>query len=215
MSTNRTPDPHAAAVRHLARRCPLMKDLIARVGPCTWAAVSPDPFTVLVWCIVYQQLSTKAAGTIFARLAATVGGVPIARDRLAALTETDFRACGVSGPKQRALRALADHVAADPALLVDTAARDDALLREQLTAIKGIGPWSVHMFLMFGLLRPDVLPVGDLGLRMGVRDEYGLADLPSPAELEAVAEKWKPYRSVATWYFWRSRGFVPQTGRGG
>ncbi|MDB5306876.1 MAG: alkA 1 [Gemmataceae bacterium] len=194
---------HAKAVRHLARKCPVMKKLVARVGPCTLAPVSDDPFTLLVRCVIYQQISTKAATSIFNRLTAVVGGMPFARARLVALTEPDFKACGVSGPKQRTLRAVAAHIDANPDLLPGIEDREDDLLRTQLTAIKGIGPWSADMFLMFGLGRPDVLPVGDLGLRMGVRAEYGLEDLPTADEIIKLAEKWQPYRSVATWYFWR------------
>lgn len=206
---------YAKAVRHLSRRCPVLKALAKEVGPCTWAPMSDDPFTVLVRCVIYQQISTKAAKSIFDRLAAACGGLPIPRDRLAALPEADYRACGVSGPKQRTLRAVLDHVAANPDLLPGIEDRDEAVLRPQLTAIKGIGNWSVDMFLMFGLGRPDVLPVGDLGLRAGVMRRYGLAALPSPTEVAALAEKWKPYRSVATWYFWRAAGPVPQSGQGG
>jgi DNA-3-methyladenine glycosylase II len=203
------------ACRHLSRKCPVLKGLIKQVGPCTWAPVSDDPFTVLVRCVVYQQISTKAAKSIFERLAAAAGGLPIPRDRLAALSDAEFAACGVSGPKRRALRAVAGHVAANPDLLPAVADLDEAELRPRLTAITGVGPWTVDMFLMFAICKPDVLPVGDLGLRMGVRDVYGLKDLPTPAEVLARAEAWRPYRSVATWYFWRSRGFVPQSGQGG
>jgi DNA-3-methyladenine glycosylase II len=218
MSTTIPPDRaelYRKARRHLSRKCPVLKRLIARVGPCTWAPVSDDPFTILVRCVIYQQISTKAAKSIFERFAVAAGGLPVARDRLAALTEAEFKRCGVSGPKQRTLRAVAAHVAANPDLLPGIETREEAQLRVQLTAIKGIGPWSVDMFLMFGLGRPDVLPVGDLGLRMGVRDEYGLKEIPEADELVALAEPWRPYRSVATWYFWRSRGPVPQSGQGG
>jgi DNA-3-methyladenine glycosylase II len=203
------------ACRHLSRKCPVLKGLIKKVGPCTWAPVSDDPFTVLVRCVVYQQISTKAAKSIFERLTAAAGGMPIARARVAALSDADFQACGVSGPKRRALRAVADHVAANPDLLPAVNDLDEAELRPRLTAITGVGPWTVDMFLMFGLCRPDVLPVGDLGLRAGVKDMYGLKELPTPAEVTARAEPWRPYRSVATWYFWRSRGFVPQSSQGG
>ncbi len=208
-------NPHAKAVRHLARKCPVMKELVKLVGPCTWAPASDDPFTMLVRCVVYQQISTRAAKTIYDRLLAACGGPPVARERLVAMTEDELRACGVSGPKQRALRAVADYVAANPDLLPGIEARDEPTLRTQLVAIKGIGHWSVDMFLMFGLARPDVLPVGDLGLRAGVRKAFGLAELPTPAELEALAAPWQPYRSVATWYVWRSLGPVPQSGQGG
>lgn len=198
--------------RHLSRKCPVMKQLIARVGPCTLEANPGDPLTLLVRCVIAQQISTKAARSISGRLTEALGGAPVARERLTALTDAEFQACGVSGPKRRTLRAIAAHFAARPDLPADIETRDDDWLRENLTAVSGIGPWTVDMFLMFGLGRPDVLPVGDFGLKAGVRDEYGLKDLPKPAELEVIAEPWKPYRSVATWYLWRSRGFVPQSG---
>jgi DNA-3-methyladenine glycosylase II len=196
-------NPHAKAMRHLSRKCPVMKQVVARVGPCTWAPISDDPFTVLVRCVIFQQISTKAARSILDRLLAAVGGMPIARDRLLALTEADFKACGVSGPKQRTLRAVVDHIATNPDLLPGIADRDETLIRTQLTAIKGIGPWSADMFLMFGNSRNDIFPVGDLGLRMGVMKAYGFAEMPTAAELEEVGEKWKPYRSIGTWYIWR------------
>jgi DNA-3-methyladenine glycosylase II len=189
-----------------------MKSLIGRVGPCTLEVRPDDPFTLLVGCVISQQISTKAAKSIFARLQTKVGGPPIPRDRIARMTEKQFRECGVSGPKQRTLRAVAAHVRANPDLLPGIADREDDLIREQLTAIKGIGPWTVDMLLMFGLGRPDVLPVGDFGLRAAVRNEFGLKELPKPAELEEIGEPWRPYRSIATWYFWRSLGFVPQSG---
>ncbi len=203
------------AVRHLSRKDAVLKRLIARVGPCTLTPAPGDPFTVLVRCVIYQQISTKAARTIFDRLAARLGGVPFAPAAVAALSEADFRGCGVSGPKQRTVRALLDRLAAEPHLLAGIDARPDDGVRLTLAGIKGFGPWSVDMFLMFGISRLDILPVGDLGLKMGVRDEYGLSALPDAKELERMAEPWRPYRTVATWYFWRSRGPVPQSGQGG
>ncbi|MBA4064118.1 MAG: DNA-3-methyladenine glycosylase [Isosphaera sp.] len=203
------------ARRHLGRKCPVMKTLIAGVGPCTLVAEPADPFTILVRCVVYQQISTKAARSIFDRVSAATGGPGVPMARLAKMTEAELRACGVSGPKQRTLRAVVDHVAAHPDLLPGIADRDDDAVRAGLTAIKGIGPWSADMFLIFGLARPDVLPVGDYGLRAGVRNLYGLKELPGAAELEEVAAAWRPYRSVATWYVWRSLGPVPQSGQGG
>jgi DNA-3-methyladenine glycosylase II len=222
MSTNPIPavpperaELYRKALRHLSRTCPVLKALIRRVGPCTWTPATDDAMTMLVRCVISQQISTKAAKSIFEKLAATCGGVPIPRDRLLALAEADFKACGVSGPKQRTIRAVVDHLDANPDVLPGIETRDEPTLRAQLTRIKGIGNWSVDMFLMFGQGRADVLPVGDLGLRMGVRDEYGLTELPGTDELTALAAKWVPYRSVATWYFWRSRGPVPQSGQGG
>ena len=192
-----------------------MKALIRRVGPCTMTPISNDPFTMLVRCVVYQQISTKAARSIFDRLTTAAGGPPIAKTLLARLSAEQLSACGVSGPKQRTLRALIAHFDEHPDILPGIGGRDDATILAQLTAVKGIGPWSVDMFLMFGLGRPDILPVGDLGLRMGVMDSFKLGVMPNAAGLLARAEPWRPYRSVATWYFWRSRGPVPQSGQGG
>lgn len=204
------------ARRHLTRKCPVMKRLIGAVGPCTLSPNPADPFTLLVRCVIYQQISTKAAMSIFNRLAAAVGdGSAVPMAKLARMTEAKLRACGVSGPKQRALRAVIDHVRANPDLLPGIEERADDTIREQLTEIKGIGPWSADMFLMFGISRPDVLPVGDYGLRAAVKKEFGLKELPKPAELEEIAAPWAPYRSVATWYCWRSLGPVPQSGQGG
>jgi len=211
-----TTNPHATAVRHLSRKCPVMKRLVKQVGPCTWTPAADDPFTMLVRCVVYQQISTKAAKSIYEKLLVGCGGAPVCRERILTMTEAEFRACGVSGPKQRAIRAVAEHVGSNPDLLPGIAERDEPTLRKQLVAIKGIGNWSVDMFLMFGLARPDVLPVGDYGLRAGVMKAFELAALPTPAEVEELGAVWKPYRSVATWYVWRSLGGpVPQSGDGG
>ncbi|MFO0799101.1 MAG: DNA-3-methyladenine glycosylase [Gemmataceae bacterium] len=211
-----TTNPHAKAVRHLTRKCEVLKRLVKQVGPCTWAPASDDPFTMLVRCVVYQQISTKAAKSIFDKLLAALGGAPVGRERVLALTEAEFRACGVSGPKQRAIRAVAEHVGDNPDLLPGITDRDEPTLRKQLVAIKGIGNWSVDMFLMFGLGRPDVLPVGDYGLRAGVMKAFELEALPTPAEVAELCGHWKPYSSVATWYVWRSLGGpVPQSGDGG
>lgn len=200
------------ARRHLSRRCPVMKRLIGVVGPCTLTPNPADPFTLLVRCVISQQISTKAAISIFGKLAAAVGGGPsVPMAKMAKLTEAKYKECGVSGPKQRTLRAVIDHVKANPKLLPGLEERDNATIHEQLTEIKGIGPWSADMFLMFGLGRADVLPVGDYGLKAAVKKEFGLKELPKAAELEEIAKPWAPYRSVATWYCWRSLGPVPQS----
>lgn len=204
-------NPHAAALRHLARRCEVMKGLIKRVGPCTLVAMPDDPFTLLVRCVISQQISTKAARSIFDRLAALVGGPPVKPEAIAALTDDQLAACGISGPKRRTIRALVEHFDANPHILPGIIDRDDDLIREQLVAIKGIGPWSVDMFLMFGLGRPDVLPVGDYGFRVGMMKAFGLRKQPKPDRLVKLTEHWRPYRSIATWYLWRSLGPVPQS----
>ena len=206
MSTN----PHAKAVRHLARRCPTLKQLIARVGTCTWAPKLDDPFTLIVRCVISQQISGKAATSISAKLTAAVSGPPIPWKRLAKLTDEQYQACGVSGPKRRTLRAVCDYAKANRDFLAGIATRDDDLLREQLVSIKGIGPWTVDMFLMFGLGRPDILAVGDYGIKVGVQKLFGLQALPNPKEMERLAEPWGPHRSIAMWYIWRSLDPVAQ-----
>ena len=131
---------YRTARRHLARNCPVMKQIIARVGPCTLTPMPQDPFTLLVRCIISQQISTKAAESIFGRLAALVGGPPVRMTKVAKLSDDRLQSCGVSGPKQRTLRAVIEHVRANPGLLPGIDERDDDTIREQLTQIKGIGP---------------------------------------------------------------------------
>ena len=200
------------ARRHLSASCPVMKHLIGAVGPCRLVPNPADPFTLLVRCVIFQQISTKAADSIFAKLATAVGGGPaIPMARLQRLTEAKLKACGISGPKQRALRAVIDHVKANPKLLPGIEERDNETIHEQLTEIRGIGPWSADMFLMFGLGRPDVLPVGDYGFRAALRTQFRLKELPDPPKSTKLAEPWRPYRSIATWYLWRSLELKPDT----
>jgi DNA-3-methyladenine glycosylase II len=201
--------PYYKKVRqYLSVNCPVMNRLITRVGPCTLVPKGDDPFTLLVRCVISQQISTKAAESIAGRLAAllndgaTDGPIPLAK--LSKLTEAKYKSCGISGPKQRTLRGVIDHVKANPTLLTDIPTLDDDSIREHLTAIKGIGPWTVDMFLLFGLGRPDVWPVGDFGVKVAVRTLFNLRKLPDAAKLTKIAKPWGPYRSVASWYLWRS-----------
>lgn len=194
------------ACKHLSGKCPVMKRLIDRIGPCALTPNPADPFTLLVRCVIFQQISTKAASSIFGKLTALVGGPPVPMVELARLSEDQFKSCGISGPKQRTLRAVIDHVQANPDLLPGIEERDDDTIRRQLTQIKGIGPWSVDMLLMFGLGRPDVLPVGDYAFRVAVQNQFRLRKLPDANSLIQRGEAWRPYRSVATWYLWRSLG---------
>ncbi|MBY0458923.1 MAG: hypothetical protein K2V38_16415 [Gemmataceae bacterium] len=215
--------PHTAAQEHLARACPVMKEVVGRVGPCLLVPRGDDPFTLLVRCVIGQQISTKAAQSIYNRLALAVNPPPpdphpsdgtslamwqresaLPFEKLAAFTEAEYKACGVSAPKQRALRAVIEHVRANPDLLPSIPTRSDADIREQLTVIKGIGPWTVDMFLLFGLSRPDVWAVGDYGLKVAVKNLFRLRKLPDAPKLERVSKPWRPYRSVASWYLWRS-----------
>ena len=192
------------ARRHLTRKCPVMKQLIGTVGPCQLKPNPGDPFTLLVRCVISQQISTKAAHSIYERVVSLVGGPPISMELLAKLSEDKFKACGVSGPKQRTLRAVIDHIKANPELLPGIEERDNETIHGQLTQIKGIGPWSADMFLVFGLGKPDVLAVGDYGIKAAVKNQFKLKDMPDAKKLDKIAEPWKPYRSVAMWYLWRS-----------
>ena len=193
--------------RHLSDNCPVMKRLIARVGPCTLEPYDLDPFTLLVRCVISQQISTKAAESISGRLTELVGDAEsgaIPLPKVAKLTDAKFKSCGISGPKQRTLRALVGHFKANPKLLPSIPELNDDAIREQLTAVKGIGPWTADMFLLFGLGRPDVWAVGDYGIKVAVKTQFGLRKLPDADRLVKIARPWEPHRSVASWYLWRS-----------
>ena len=196
------------ARRHLSDNCPVMNRLISRVGPCTLVPRGDDPFTLLVRCVISQQISTKAAESISGRLVAllndgaTDGPIPFAR--LATLTKAKYKSCGISGPKQRTLRAVIDHIKANPDLLPNVPTLNDDAIRTHLTSIKGIGPWTADMFLLFGLGRPDVWAVGDYGIKVAVKTQFNLRKVPDAARLTKIARPWEPYRSVASWYLWRS-----------
>jgi DNA-3-methyladenine glycosylase II len=201
---------YARARRHLARRDPVLKRLIAAVGPCTLRTL-PDGFLTLTRAIISQMISTKAAESIFARVEAVVGGRGVTPPSLLGATEEALRGAGLSAAKVRALRELAQQVqdGSLPLTSFPEMSDDDVLAR--LVQLRGVGRWTAEMFLIFSLGRLDVLPVGDLGLRAAVQRHYELEELPSAAWLRERGAPWQPYRSVATWYFWRSRGPVPQS----
>ena len=164
-----------------------------------------DAYGALVRAIVGQQLSTKAAKSIFDRLVDYFGGhTPTPSQLLEADPEEMRAAAGLSRAKVGFLRDLAEHVEDGELQLDQLAELTDAEVADQLIAIKGLGPWTVHMFLIFHLGRPDVLPVGDLGIRKAVQILHGLDELPTAAELERIAEPWRPHRSLASLYLWRS-----------
>jgi DNA-3-methyladenine glycosylase II len=154
--------------------------------------------------IVGQQLSVKAATTIYGRLEGHFGGHAPTPEQILAADPDALRAVGMSRPKVGYLRSLAEHVL-DGTIELDRLDElpEDEIVRE-LVAVKGLGEWTAHMFLMFQLSRPDVLPVGDLGIRRAVERQYGLAEIPGPAELERIAERWRPWRTLACRYLWES-----------
>lgn len=198
----------AKARRHLARRDDILKRLIRIVGSCTLRH-DADHFAVLVRSIVSQQISTRAALAIGGRLLEQVGRYE--PKRILAASEDTMRAAGLSRGKQLALRDLAEKCLDGTVPLRKLADLDDADVIETLVQVRGIGPWTAEMFLIFSLGRLDVLPIGDFGLRNGMRQQYVLPDLPKKDAMITLAESWKPYRSIGTWYIWRSFGVVPQS----
>lgn len=202
--------PHLKAQRHLARRDPVLKRLIASVGPCT---LQPEPnhFGALVRAIIAQQISTRAARSITARLTDGLGRHGVTARGVLRLSDEALRAAGLSAAKVRALRDLAEKVRGGEVPLDALHEMDDEEVIARLLPVRGIGRWTAQMFLIFSLGRPDVLPVDDFGLRAGVRRHYDLGELPGKTDLIARAEPWRPYRSIATWYVWRSLGGVPQS----
>jgi DNA-3-methyladenine glycosylase II len=201
------------AAAHLRAADRTLAGLLDRVGvPTTQREGEDRPadhYGALVRSIVGQQLSVTAARAIHGRLVAYFGGAPSPEAVLAAEAEELRAAAGLSRAKVSFLRSLAEHVVSG-ALELDRVAElgDDEVVAE-LVAVKGIGEWSAHMFLMFQLERPDVLAVGDLGVRRAVERAYALPDMPSAAELTARAEPWRPYRTAACRLLWRSLDATP------
>ncbi len=194
------------ATQLLMRRDPVLRAAIKRIGPCGLAARQrKDHLTTLVGAIVSQQLSTKAAATIFGRLVALFpGGAIPGAQAIAALGDDELRGVGLSGQKVGYLRDLCARIA-DGRLQLDQldTLSDDAVI-ERLTSVKGFGRWTAEMFLMFRLHRPDVLPVGDLGIVKAVQKLYGLRKIPDARRIQKIGEAWRPYRSVASWYLWQT-----------
>ena len=184
-----------------------MRGLIDAIGAPRPArrAERTDEYGALVRSIVGQQLSTKAARSIYGRLTDRFGGrAPTPQEVLADDPEDLRAAVGLSRAKVKYLRSLAEHVEKGEVELGRLDALSDEEVAAELLDVKGLGPWSVDMFLMFQLQRPDVLPVGDLGIRRAVEQAYGLDALPDPDDLERIAEPWRPYRTLASRYLWAS-----------
>jgi DNA-3-methyladenine glycosylase II len=172
----------------------------------------PDAYGALVRSIVGQQLSTKAARTIYERVAGLYGGTTPTPEQIIETDPDTLRGAGLSRAKAAYLRDLAERIV-DGDLPIDRLGEmpDDEVF-DTLVAVKGLGRWTVDMFLIFHLGRPDVLPVGDLGIRRAVQINYGLSELPAPAELERIAEPWRPHRSLASLYLWESLDNRPGAG---
>jgi len=195
---------YVKARRLLARRDPVLRDLMRAHGPCGLAARQhANPFKALARAIVGQQLSAKAAATIFSRFEGLYESFPTPVQVLATSDER-LRGVGLSSQKLGYLRDLCKRMEAGQ-LPLDTLDRmDDEAVIDALTQVKGVGRWTAEMFLIFRLQRPDVLPVGDLGIVNAVKRAYKLRKAPSPDRLTRIGEAWRPYRSVACWYLWAS-----------
>ena len=191
------------AVNHLKKSDPVLAQIIARVGPCRLQYRDPV-FATLVRSIVYQQLSGKVASVILERLISALPEREITPAAILALTPEQMRALGLSRAKTAYVRDLAQRTLAGDLVFQKLAALSDDEVIAYLTQVKGVGVWTAHMFLIFALRRPNVLPVGDLGVRAAIKKAYRLRSLPTPEKMQKIAQKWEPYASVATWYLWRS-----------
>jgi DNA-3-methyladenine glycosylase II len=190
------------AMNHLKKSDPVLRAIIERVGPCRME-FGPAEFCSLAEAIVYQQLNGKAAVTIW-KLFAALAGEPVTPEGILKLSDAQLRAVGLSKQKSAYLKDLAAKTAAgllDFSTLPDLPDED---VIEHLTQVKGIGVWTAHMFLIFSLRRPNVLPTGDYGVQVAVKKHYKKRKLPKPKDMEKIARAWEPYRSIACWYMWRS-----------
>jgi DNA-3-methyladenine glycosylase II len=207
----------AKARKALAASDPTMAALIERVGKIDIATRLQrrkeerpgDAYGALLRAIVGQQLSTKAARTIYLRVLDLFGGATPSPEQLLEASEEDLRACGLSGRKTEYVRDLASHVLDGELELDRLGELEDEQVIEEIVAVRGLGQWTAEMFLIFHLERPDVLSGGDLGIRKAIQIEYGLEEMPPPKQVIEIGEPWRPYRSLASLYLWESLAAVP------
>jgi DNA-3-methyladenine glycosylase II len=207
----------AGARRALAAADPTMAALIERIGEIDLATRlrrrseerPADAYGALLRAIVGQQLSTKAARTIYGRILELFEGSTPPPDRLLEASEADLRAAGLSGRKVEYIRDLARHVISGELELDRLGELSDEEVIEEIVAVRGLGRWTAEMFLIFHLERPDVLSGGDLGIRKAVQLEYGLDEMPPPQRVLEIGEPWRPQRSLASLYLWESLAAVP------
>lgn len=207
----------ARARKALAASDPTMAALIERVGKIDLATRlrrrseerPADAYGALLRAIVGQQLSTKAARTIYLRVLDLFGGTTPSPERLLEAGEEDLRGAGLSGRKVEYVRDLASHVLSGELELERLDQLEDEQVIEEIVAVRGLGLWTAEMFLIFHLERPDVLSGGDLGIRKAVQVEYGLEEMPAPQKVIEIGEPWRPYRSLASLYLWESLAAVP------
>jgi len=199
------PSSHRKALTHLRSVDPTLAAIIDRVGPCRLEARRTGThYDALVRSIVFQQLSGKAAGTIHRRFCEIYPGKRPRAQHVLATADDALRAAGLSRQKIGYLRDLSARVADGSLPLAHLGRLPDDAIIEHLVQVKGIGRWTVQMFLMFRLGRPDVLPELDLGVQAAIQRAYGLKSRPTPKDVLRIGEKWRPYASIASWYLWRS-----------
>lgn len=191
------------AIQHLKQADPVLAAIIERVGAYKITYREPI-FQSLVRSIVYQQLNGKAALKIFTRLAEAAKADPLTPESILKLRPQRMRALGLSTQKLTYIRELARLTKSGDVDFALCETLEDEQVIEHLTRVKGVGLWTVHMFLIFALRRPNILPTGDYGVRAAVKKAYGLEELPTPAEMQRIAASWHPYCSIASWYLWRS-----------
>jgi len=207
----------AKARKALAAADPTMAALIERMGKLDIATRlrrrkeerPADAYGALLRAIVGQQLSTKAARTIYLRVLDLFGGTTPTPEQLLEASEEDLRGCGLSGRKTEYVRDLARHVLSGELELDRLPDLDDEQVIEEIVAVRGLGRWTAEMFLLFHLQRPDVLSGGDLGIRKAIQIEYGLEEMPTPTQVLEIGEPWRPHRSLASLYLWESLAAVP------
>ncbi|MDQ3725669.1 MAG: DNA-3-methyladenine glycosylase [Actinomycetota bacterium] len=207
----------AKARKALAASDPTMAALIERVGKIDIATrlrrrkeeAPADAYGALLRAIIGQQLSTKAARTIYLRVLELFGGATPSPEQLLEASEEELRACGLSGRKTEYVRDLASHVIGGELELDRLEQLGDEEVIEEIVAVRGLGRWTAEMFLIFHLERPDVLSGGDLGIRKAIQIEYGLEEMPPPKQVLEIGEPWRPYRSLASLYLWESLAATP------
>ena len=190
------------AITHLKKSDPVLAAIIEKIGPCKMQFGEPT-FHSLAEAILYQQLNGKAAVTIFNRFTALAGD-PLTPEGILKLTDTQMRGVGLSKQKNSYLRDLSEKTKAGLLEFERLPKLSEQEVIEHLTQVKGIGVWTAHMFLIFTLRRPDILPTGDYGVQAAIKKHYGKRKWPKPAVMEKIARPWAPYRSIACWYLWKS-----------
>jgi DNA-3-methyladenine glycosylase II len=200
-----------AALKASDRKLARLIDASEPIDTKAWRRARPlgDPFSVLVYSIIGQQISGFAARAIAGRLQERFAGRMPSPAEVLAMDPADLKSVGLSQRKVEYVRSLAEHIISGEIDVDHLHTRSDDEVREQITASKGIGRWTADMFLLINLRRPDILPIGDLGIRTAVQRIYGLDHVPSPREVEAIGEKWRPNRSLASLYLWASNREMP------